>query len=178
MKPRKHCLSLTPLKLTHLPFVTHLPFISLPFSYHPSLPPLQMAKYGDPTFPSIATVPSNSVIVSNIHFIDYVNTALLTAASYGLGFVGGKPVRVPSALMGASIGLTGGFCLAYQNSFQRFKGFRDNSKEVAKYGTAASRLVHANYMKLDDKERMLNYERFADPFVSVADVPVTGVETE
>lgn len=96
---------------------------------------------------------------------------MLTVTSYGLGFVLGKPVRVPSALTAASLGLSCGICLGYQNSFQRFMGLRENAAEVKKFGTLNNRLLPANYEKLSDKMRVENFERFADPYVPVASAP-------
>lgn len=57
-------------------------------------------------------------------------------ASWGYGFIVGRPARFAMAGLMAGIGFTFGSMVALQNTRGRLMGFRENSKEVAKYGKA------------------------------------------
>lgn len=59
-----------------------------------------------------------------------------TVASWGYGFMVGKPARFGVSGMMAAIGFTFGSMVAVQNTRGRLMGFRENEREQKKYGIA------------------------------------------
>ncbi|KAG7667012.1 hypothetical protein Ndes2526B_g04495 [Nannochloris sp. 'desiccata'] len=95
----------------------------------------------EPKFPVVNRAPSFWQTVGNFNLKDWALFGGLTAISYPLGFAaGGNPspafakisgaMNRPSGVMGAIIGATAGFMLAYQNSGGRLMGFVPNDEEV------------------------------------------------
>lgn len=57
-------------------------------------------------------------------------------ASWSYGFVVGRPARFAIAGLMAGIGFTFGSMVVLQNTRGRLMGFRENQKEILKYGKA------------------------------------------
>jgi len=60
----------------------------------------------------------------------------VTSASWGYGFVTGRPARFAIAGLMAGIGFTFGSFVVIQNTRGRLMGFRENIREQQKYGIA------------------------------------------
>ena len=67
---------------------------------------------------------------------DYLQWGGATVASWGYGFIVGRPARFAIAGLMAGIGFTFGSLVALQNSRGRLMGLRENAREVKKYGVA------------------------------------------
>jgi len=59
----------------------------------------------------------------------------VVGGSWGFGYLVGKPVRAPTAATAAAIGLTFASFLILQDTRSRLMGYKENSREVKKYGT-------------------------------------------
>ncbi|GMH69703.1 hypothetical protein TL16_g05224 [Triparma laevis f. inornata] len=81
---------------------------------------------------------------------DYLIVSTTTFGSWCWGYVFGKPVRGPAASMAATLGLTAGVLLAYQNSTGRLMGWKENQKEITRWGTTKEREAMAAQKKLDE----------------------------
>lgn len=55
----------------------------------------------------------------------------MTAACLPVGYLIGRPLRVPVALLCGSLGGVAGLLMVYQNSGYRLMGFKENAREVA-----------------------------------------------
>lgn len=68
-------------------------------------------------------------------FSDYMQWAGVSVASWGFGFAVGKPARFGVAGLMSAIGFTFGSMVALQNSRGRLMGFRENTRELKKFGS-------------------------------------------
>eukprot|EP00934_Nitzschia_sp_Nitz4_P001894 Nitzschia sp. Nitz4//scaffold133_size116822//80716//81096//NITZ4_003814-RA/size116822-processed-gene-0.124-mRNA-1//1//CDS//3329535417//1894//frame0 len=93
--------------------------------------------YLDPTFPVVKADPSVDDVIKSIRFSDYVVAAGTLAGTYTYGYLLGKPVRGPTAVMCASAGFTFAMFYTMQNVRGRLLGYRENAKEVQKWGVSA-----------------------------------------
>ena len=89
-----------------------------------------------PRYPIVKPDPSVDDVVKGMRFSDYMFVSGVMAATYAYGFILGKPVRGPTAVMCASAGFTFGMFHTMQTVRSRFLGYRENSREVKKYGLA------------------------------------------
>jgi hypothetical protein len=94
-----------------------------------------------PPFPSIASKyppvcvnPSVDYCLKNLRTTDYAQWAAATFGSWTYGFMVGRPARFAIAGMMAGIGFTFGSMIAVQNARGRLMGFRENDRELLKYG--------------------------------------------
>ena len=94
------------------------------------------AKYLDPKYPIVKADPTVDDVVKGMRASDYLFFGGVTAATYGYGFLLGKPVRGPTAVMCASAGFTFAMFHTMQTVRSRFLGYRENAREVKKYGLA------------------------------------------
>lgn len=94
------------------------------------------AKYLDPKFPIIKPDPSVDDVVKGMRSSDYLFVSSVMAGTYAYGFLLGKPVRGPTAVMCASAGFTFAMFHTMQTVRSRLLGYRENAKEVKKYGVA------------------------------------------
>jgi hypothetical protein len=67
---------------------------------------------------------------------DFFQWTGVTAASWGYGFICGRPARFAMAGLMAGIGFTFGSMVVIQNTRGRLMGFRENEREQKKYGVA------------------------------------------
>lgn len=67
---------------------------------------------------------------------DYFQWFGVTVASWGYGFMVGRPARFAMAGLMAGVGFTFGSMVVLQNTRGRLMGFRENQKEITKYGKA------------------------------------------
>jgi len=67
---------------------------------------------------------------------DYLQWTGVTVASWGYGFLTGRPARFAMAGLMAGIGFTFGSLVVLQNTRGRLMGFRENLSEIKKYGKA------------------------------------------
>jgi len=94
------------------------------------------AKYLDPKFPIVKADPSVDDVVKGMRTSDYLFVSGVMAGTYAYGFLLGKPVRGPTAVMCASAGFTFAMFHTMQTVRSRFLGYRENDREVKKYGLA------------------------------------------
>jgi len=94
------------------------------------------AKYLDPKFPIVKADPTVDDIVKGMRTSDYLFFSSVMAGTYAYGFLLGKPVRGPTAVMCASAGFTFAMFHTMQTVRSRYLGYRENDREVQKYGLA------------------------------------------
>lgn len=87
-----------------------------------------------PEYPVVKQSPTVDDCYRAMRFSDYFQWAGVTAASWGYGFIRGKPARFGMAGLMAGIGFTFGSFVVLQNTRGRLMGFRENAKEVTKFG--------------------------------------------
>jgi NADH-ubiquinone oxidoreductase complex I, 21 kDa subunit len=85
-------------------------------------------------YPPIKPNPTVDDCMRAFRVSDYVTTFGVTFASWGFGFIRGRPARFALAGLMAGIGFTFGSMVAMQNCRGRLMGFRENVREQAKYG--------------------------------------------
>lgn len=66
---------------------------------------------------------------------DYIQMGGITIGSWGFGFIRGKPARFGMAGLMSGIGFTFATMVLLQNVRGRLMGFRENAREMKKYGT-------------------------------------------
>jgi NADH-ubiquinone oxidoreductase complex I, 21 kDa subunit len=135
--------------LTTLLFLAHAQLLELQFKMAEEQP-LQYfnAKYLDPKFPIVKPDPSVDDVVKGMRSSDYLFVSGVMAGTYTYGYLLGKPVRGPTAVMCASAGFTFAMFHTMQTVRSRFLGYRENSKEVKKYGLAP---VQPQYYSVPDR---------------------------
>jgi hypothetical protein len=94
------------------------------------------AKYLDPKYPIIKADPNVDDVVKGMRTSDYLFISSAMAGTYAYGFLLGKPVRGPTAVMCASAGFTFAMFHTMQTVRSRMLGYRENDREVKKYGLA------------------------------------------
>ena len=94
------------------------------------------AKYLDPKFPIVKADPTVDDVIKSMRFSDYTFMAGTLAGTWTYGYLLGKPVRGPTAVMCASAGFTFGMFYIMQNVRGRLMGYRENAKEVKQWGLA------------------------------------------
>jgi hypothetical protein len=109
--------------------------MDVPLSYLSAGVPLSLQMpYGDPKFPIVNPNPSVDDCIKSMRIRDWFLIGGMTAATWVYGYVGGKPVRMPTASTAAAIGLTGAVFLVLQDTSGRLMGYKENAPEVKKYG--------------------------------------------
>jgi hypothetical protein len=102
-------------------------------------------------FPAVKPKPTVDDCLKGLRVSDYFQWGGVTAASWGYGFVSGRPARFAMAGLMAAIGFTFGSMVAVQNVRGRFMGFRENAREVKKYGSVGPATEEMFKPKLDFK---------------------------
>jgi hypothetical protein len=92
-----------------------------------------------------------------LRFSDYLKWGGATVGCWGYGFVTGRPARFAMAGLMAGIGFTYGSLLVIQNTRDRLMGFRENDREVKKYGVDAD---SANVAPEDLIRTKLDWKQF------------------
>jgi hypothetical protein len=92
------------------------------------------AKYLDPKYPIVKSDPAVDDVIKAMRFTDYLSFAGVVAGTWTYGFLLGKPVRGPTAVMCASAGFTFAMFYTMQNVRGRLLGYRENAQEVTKWG--------------------------------------------
>lgn len=87
-------------------------------------------------YPSVKPRPTVDDCIRAARTSDYLQWTGVTVASWGYGFLTGRPARFAMAGLMAGIGFTFGSLVLLQNTRGRLMGFRENSREVKKYGMA------------------------------------------
>jgi len=90
--------------------------------------------YNDPKYPIVNPSPSVDDCFKAMRAGDYIMGAATTAATWGYGYIFGKPLRVPTANTAAALGLTFAGMIALQDSRGRLMGTKENAREVKLYG--------------------------------------------
>jgi len=88
------------------------------------------------SYPAVKPDPSIDDCLRAIRTSDYMQWTAFTLGSWAYGFTTGKPARFGMAGLMAGIGFTFGSLVMVQNTRGRLMGFRENEREVAKYGVA------------------------------------------
>jgi hypothetical protein len=90
--------------------------------------------YSDPKYPIVNPSPSVDDCISAMRFRDYAVTLGVTSATWGYGYIFGKPARLPTASTAAALGFTFAGMLILQDTRGRLMGFKENAREVKLYG--------------------------------------------
>ena len=93
-------------------------------------------KYLDPKYPIVKADPTVDDVIKGMRSSDYLFFSSVVAGTYAYGFLLGKPVRGPTAVMCASAGFTFAMFHTMQTVRSRLLGYRENDREVKKYGLA------------------------------------------
>jgi hypothetical protein len=94
------------------------------------------ARYLDPKFPIVKADPCVDDVIKSLRTSDYMFVTGSMAGCYAYGYMLGKPVRGPTAVMCASAGFTFGMFYTMQTIRSRLLGYRENVKEVKQWGLA------------------------------------------
>jgi hypothetical protein len=94
------------------------------------------ARYLDPKFPIVKADPCVDDVIKSMRTSDYMFMGGTVAGTWVYGYLLGKPVRGPTAVMCASAGFTFGMFYTMQTIRSRLLGYRDNASEVKQWGLA------------------------------------------
>ena len=94
--------------------------------------------FNDPKFPVVNPHPTVDDCVKSFRIRDYALTGGVTSACWGYGYIFGKPARMPTASTAAALGFTFAGFIILQDARDRLMGYKENTKEVKKYGLHAS----------------------------------------
>mmetsp|Transcript_22202 Transcript_22202/g.33824 ORF Transcript_22202/g.33824 Transcript_22202/m.33824 type:complete len:131 (+) Transcript_22202:136-528(+) len=97
--------------------------------------------YSDPKFPIVNPSPSVDDCVKSMRVSDYCVVAGTTVATWGYGYVLGKPLRFPTANTAAALGFTFAGFVVLQDTRGRFMGTKENAREVKVYGLHPEQVV-------------------------------------
>ncbi|KAL9647404.1 hypothetical protein ABK040_006767 [Willaertia magna] len=87
------------------------------------------------SFPVIKETPSQGEAFRNIRKEEFAFVGLWTLGSAIWGYSRGrKTMRVTGGIVAATISAFGGLYMAQYNSMLRLKGYKENRKELIKYG--------------------------------------------
>jgi len=103
-------------------------FLTLFFSF-------QFCSIMSSKYPPVKPAPTVDDCLKSLRPSDYFQWAGATVASWGYGFIVGRPARFAMAGLMAGIGFTFGSMVVLQNTRGRLMGLRENSREVQKYGS-------------------------------------------
>jgi len=95
--------------------------------------PLLQGKY-----PVVNASPTVDDCLKSMRASDYMQWFGATVGSWGYGFVVGRPARFAMAGLMAGVGFTFGSMVVVQNVRGRLMGFRENARELNKYGKSAA----------------------------------------
>lgn len=90
--------------------------------------------FGDPKFTVVDPSPDVDSVIRSLRFSDYLSAAAISVGSWSYGYIFGKPTRMACASTGMAIGMTAASMLVLQNGRARLRGYRENDKELTKYG--------------------------------------------
>lgn len=90
--------------------------------------------YGDPKWTVVNPSPDVDQCIKSLRFSDYLSAAALSAGSWAYGYTMGKPTRMACGSTAMTIGLTAASMMVLQNGRARLRGYRENAREVKKYG--------------------------------------------
>ena len=96
--------------------------------------------YSDPKYPIINASPSVDDSLRSMRFSDVATAVGITSASWGFGYIVGKPARMPTASTASAIGMTFAGLLILQDTRGRLMGYCENSREVRLYGALKDEL--------------------------------------
>lgn len=88
-------------------------------------------------YPVVKASPTVDDCLRAYRMSDVIQWGGVTVASWGYGFMVGRPARFAMAGLMAGIGFTFGSMVLLQNTRGRLMGFRENIKEQEKYGLAS-----------------------------------------
>ena len=92
------------------------------------------AMFLDPKYPIVKSDPTVDDVIKAMRSSDYLSFGGVVAGTWTYGFLLGKPVRGPTAVMCASAGFTFAMFYTMQNVRGRLLGYRENAQEVKKWG--------------------------------------------
>ena len=92
-------------------------------------------------YPPVKPAPTVEDCIYAMRFSDMMQWTGVTIASWGYGFIVGRPARFHLAGLMAGIGFTFGSFVMLQNTRGRLMGFRENGREQKKYGTASEEAI-------------------------------------
>lgn len=100
--------------------------------------------YSDPKFPIVNPSPSVDDCIKSMRIRDYAVTAGVTSATWGYGYIFGKPARLPTASTAAALGFTFAGFMILQDTRGRLMGFKENAREVKLYGAYPEQVQQKN----------------------------------
>ncbi|KAL9191596.1 hypothetical protein ACHAXT_001302 [Thalassiosira profunda] len=90
--------------------------------------------FGDPKFTVINPSPDVDQSLRSCRISDWLTAAGLSGGAWAYGYIMGKPTRMACANTGLALGMTCASMLLLQNGRARLRGYRENAREVQKYG--------------------------------------------
>ncbi|KAL7543460.1 hypothetical protein ACHAXR_012741 [Thalassiosira sp. AJA248-18] len=90
--------------------------------------------YGDPKHTVVNPSPDVDQCIRSLRLSDYLAAAGISGGAWAYGYIFGKPTRMACASTGLALGMTCASMLVLQNGRSRLRGYRENAKEVKKYG--------------------------------------------
>lgn len=90
--------------------------------------------YGDPKFTVVNPSPDVDQSLRSCRFSDWMGAAAISGGSWGYGYIFGKPTRIPCANTAMALGMTCASMMLLQNGRARLRGYKENAREVNKYG--------------------------------------------
>jgi len=93
--------------------------------------------FGDPKFTVVNPSPDVDQTIRSLRTSDYLAAAFMTGGSWAYGYMLGKPTRMATASTAVALGMTCAGMMVLQNGRARLRGYRENDKEVKKYGAWA-----------------------------------------
>ena len=107
--------------------------------------------FSDPKYPVVNPSPNVDNCIKSMRLSDYFKIIGITSGSWAFGYIFGKPVRLPTASTAAAIGITFAGMVALQDNRDRLMGYKENAKEVAKYGLAPDEFQPKVYSQVDPR---------------------------
>mmetsp|Transcript_38209 Transcript_38209/g.68888 ORF Transcript_38209/g.68888 Transcript_38209/m.68888 type:complete len:130 (-) Transcript_38209:99-488(-) len=90
--------------------------------------------FGDPKFTVVNPSPDVDAVLRSLRFSDYLSAVGISGGSWAYGYMLGKPTRMACGSTAMALGMTCASMLVLQNGRSRLRGYRENEKEVIKYG--------------------------------------------
>mmetsp|Transcript_11921 Transcript_11921/g.27964 ORF Transcript_11921/g.27964 Transcript_11921/m.27964 type:complete len:130 (+) Transcript_11921:138-527(+) len=90
--------------------------------------------FGDPKFTVVNPSPDVDQTLRSLRVSDWFSAAAISGGAWGYGYIFGKPIRMANASTGLALGMTCASMMLLQNGRSRLRGYRENAREVAKYG--------------------------------------------
>ena len=90
--------------------------------------------FNDPKFTVVNPSPDVNQSLRSCRLSDWFGAGVISAGSWAYGYYFGKPTRIACANTGMALGMTCASMMLLQNGRARLRGYRENEREVLRYG--------------------------------------------